>query len=158
MKCGLCRALVSVDQLLSRSLLTLCASAAVLLGAAVPAAAATLPPGFSEQIMVSGLTRPMDVAWAPDGRMFVIQKDGRLLVVPPGSTEAVQVDDFSPIVNGQLDRGLLGLAVDADFATNQYVYLLFTYDIGSTGPGESESSGDDGVPAASPTDQARSTR
>ncbi len=133
---------MSVDQLLSRSLLTLCASAAVLLGAAVPAAAATLPPGFSEQIMVSGLTRPMDVAWAPDGRMFVIQKDGRLLVVPPGSTRAVQVDDFSLMVNGQLDRGLLGLAVDADFATNQYVYLLFTYDIDPPGPGESESSGE----------------
>ena len=125
----------------SRSLSTLCACAALLLGAAVPAGAATLPPGFTEQTMVSGLTRPMDVAWAPDGRMFVIQKDGLLLVVPPGSTRAVRVQDFSPIVNGQNDRGLLGLAVDADFAANRYVYLLFTYDIDPPGPGERESSG-----------------
>ena len=116
----------------SRSLSTVCACAAVLLGTAVPAGAATLPPGFSEQTMVSGLTRPMDVAWAPDGRMFVIQKDGLLLVVPPGSSRAVRVQDFSTIVNGQNDRGLLGLAVDADFAANRYVYLLFTYDIGAT--------------------------
>ena len=117
----------------------------------MPAGAATLPAGFTEQTMVSGLTRPMDVAWAPDGRMFVIQKDGLLLVVtrrgqPEGT---VRVQDFSPIVNGQNDRGLLGLAVDADFAANRYVYLLFTYDIDPPGPGKEVRRGD-GVPTASP--------
>ena len=111
---------------------------AMLLGAALPASAATYPPGFSEQVMVSGLTRPTQVAWAPDGRMFIAQKDGLLRVVAPGSSTAVPIRDFSPRVNGQDDRGLLGMAVDAGFASNQYLYLLFTYDIGTPAetPGE----------------------
>ena len=79
-----------------RPLLTLTVSAALLLGVAMPAAAAGYPPGFSEEVLASGLTRPMEVAWAPDGRMFVIQKDGLLRVVLPGSREAL------------VDQGLLG--------------------------------------------------
>ena len=101
--------------------------AALPLGAALPARAMTYPPGFSEQVMVAGLTRPTQVAWAPDGRMFIIQKDGLLLVAAPGSSTAVPIRDFSPIVNSQRDRGLLGLAVDGQFASNPYLYLLFTY-------------------------------
>ena len=107
----------------------------------MPAPAAGYPPGFSEEVLASGLTRPMEVAWAPDGRMFVIQKDGLLRVVLPGSRNAVAIRDFSALVNGQRDRGLLGLAVDKDFADNQYIYLLFTYDIDPPGPGEQESEG-----------------
>jgi glucose/arabinose dehydrogenase len=124
-----------------RLALFLSTSAALLLGIAMPAAAATYPPGFGERVMVSGLTRPMDVAWAPDGRMFVIQKDGQLLVVPPGSSRARVVADLSYQVNGQLERGLLGLAVDAHFAENGYVYLLFTFDIDPPAAGERESPG-----------------
>ena len=73
----------------------------------------------------------MDVAWAPDGRMFVIQKDGLLRVLNPGSSTTVPLKDYSARVNGQYDRGLLGIAVDADYETNNFVYLLFTYDIGT---------------------------
>ena len=32
------------------------------------------------------------------------------------------------------DRGLLGVAVDPQFATNRYVYLLYTYDDGPGSP------------------------
>ena len=40
------------------------------------ATAATLPTGFEERTVVSGLTSPTAVAWAPDGRMFVAEKAG----------------------------------------------------------------------------------
>ena len=54
----------------------------------VPAAgAATYPAGFEEAVLVSGLTRPTAVAWAPDGRTFVIEKDGNLKVVAPGALD-----------------------------------------------------------------------
>src|SRR4051794_15642617 len=50
--------------------------------AAWPAAAgsATLPPGFQERIVFSGLTNPMAVAFAGDGRVFVGQKNGQIKV------------------------------------------------------------------------------
>jgi glucose/arabinose dehydrogenase len=66
------------------------------------------------------------MAWAPDGRMFVIEKEGRLKVVAPGGSTATLVADLSSVVNSYWDRGLLGLAVDTSYATNNYVYLLYT--------------------------------
>jgi PKD repeat protein len=69
------------------------------------------------------------MAWAPDGRLFVIEKPGRLKVVPPGGSTATTILDISSRVNSYHDRGMLGLAVDSNFASNRYVYLLYTYDV-----------------------------
>jgi PKD repeat protein len=69
------------------------------------------------------------MAWAPDGRLFVIEKPGRLKVVPAGGSTATTILDISSRVNSYHDRGLLGLAVDSSFASNGYVYLLYTYDV-----------------------------
>ena len=104
--------------------------AAVLLAvAAQPAVAVVLPSGFETEREVSGLTRATAVAWAPDGRRFVAEKDGRLKVSEPGGTTARTILDIRADVNNQVDRGLLGLAVDADFPSQPYVYLLYTYDV-----------------------------
>ena len=90
------------------------------------AQAATYPSGFEERTVVSGLTGPTAIAYAPDGRMFVIEKEGRLKVVPPGGSTATTILDISSEVNSYWDRGLLGIAVDSAFASNSLVYLLYT--------------------------------
>ncbi|MBJ7330107.1 MAG: PQQ-dependent sugar dehydrogenase [Solirubrobacteraceae bacterium] len=97
--------------------------------AVAPAHAATLPAGFSEQTMVGGLSMPTAVAWTPDGRMLIAEKEGVLKVADPGQTTARQILDLRSTVHSYWDRGLLGLAVDGQFATNPYVYLLFTYEM-----------------------------
>ena len=38
-----------------------------------PAEAATLPPGFQESVVISGLTQPTAVRFSPDGRVFVAE-------------------------------------------------------------------------------------
>jgi glucose/arabinose dehydrogenase/PKD repeat protein len=93
------------------------------------AQAASYPTGFEERTVVGGLTEPTAMAWAPDGRLFVIEKPGRLKVVAPGGTTATTILDISNRVNDFHDRGLLGLAVDSNFAANRYLYLLHTYDV-----------------------------
>src|SRR5213082_218535 len=113
--------------------------APVLAGAALlcpPArAAATLPAGFDEQTLASGLTRPTAVAWAPDGRMFIAEKDGIVRVVDAsGNLLASPLIDISSEVNSPGDRGLLGIAVDSSFATNHYLYLLYTYELNPLSP------------------------
>ena len=65
---------------------------------------------------MGGLTRPTTVAWAPDGRMFIVEKDGVLKVVAPGASTATVVADYSTRVNHYDDRGMVGLAVDSQFA------------------------------------------
>src|SRR5262245_55307736 len=93
-----------------------------------PATAAMLPSGFQETTVASGFTAPTDVAWAPDGRMFVAEKAGKVRVVASsGSLVSAPLIDISDHVHQSGDRGLLGIAVDSNFASNKYLYLLYTY-------------------------------
>ncbi|HSX58284.1 MAG TPA: PQQ-dependent sugar dehydrogenase, partial [Candidatus Saccharimonadales bacterium] len=85
------------------------------------------PAGFQISQIVTGLTLPTATEFAPDGRMFIIQKDGTVKIFKNGSLLAQPFYSVAN-VNNYVDRGLLGLALDPNFATNGFVYLLFTYD------------------------------
>jgi glucose/arabinose dehydrogenase len=91
--------------------------------------AATVPDGFVDRPLVKGLRLPTAVSWAPDGRMFVAEKAGRVRVVTAaGKLVQRPLLDISEHVNTVIDQGILGLAVDHDFATNGFLYLLYVYD------------------------------
>ncbi|HJQ95326.1 MAG TPA: PQQ-dependent sugar dehydrogenase, partial [Acidimicrobiia bacterium] len=93
-------------------------------------AAASLPSGFVEQTVYSGLNFPTFVRFAPDGRVFVIEKRGTLLAFDSLSDLTPKtVVDFSGATYGWWDRGLLGMAIDPAFLTDPFVYLLYTTDI-----------------------------
>src|SRR5690349_19623129 len=91
--------------------LVICLSA---FAALAPAAAATLPPGFTETLVAGGLLRPTAMAIAPDGRIFVCEQDGRLRVIRDGVLLAAPFHTLS--VDGSGERGLLGVAFDPNFA------------------------------------------
>jgi glucose/arabinose dehydrogenase len=91
---------------------------------APPAAAATLPNGFTETIFASGLSSPTAMAFAPDGRLFVCQQGGQLRVIQNGTL--LPTPFVSLTVNSTGERGLLGVAFDPNFAVNQYVYVYYT--------------------------------
>jgi PKD repeat protein len=101
----------------------------------LPASAASgivLPPGWVEvEDSVSGSTQgPVSVAYAPDGRKFIAEKAGRVRVVTAdGTLIGPPLLDIRSKVNAVGDRGLLGIAVDKNFASNGYLYLLYTYEI-----------------------------
>jgi glucose/arabinose dehydrogenase len=96
---------------------------AVLYGA-FASPAATLPAGFSESIIASGMSAPTAFAMAPDGRIFVCQQGGSLRVI---RNDALLSAPFVTItVNSTGERGLLGVAFDPDFLTNHYVYVYYT--------------------------------
>jgi glucose/arabinose dehydrogenase len=88
------------------------------------AAAATLPSGFTETQIASGLSNPTAFALAPDGRIFVCQQAGQLRVIRDG--QLLPTPFVSLTVSSAGERGLLGVAFDPDFATNQFVYLYYT--------------------------------
>lgn len=112
-----------------RLLSGLAAAAAVVLAAPAAASAIVLPDGFSEEIVAAGLTQATNIAFAPDGRMFVAEKAGRVRVVTAdGRLQAAPVVDISAHVNTAVERGLLGIAVDSAFATNGYLWLLYDYE------------------------------
>jgi glucose/arabinose dehydrogenase len=92
--------------------------------AATGATAATLPPGFSETRIVSGLVNATAMAFTPDGRLLVCEQEGRLRVVKGGRLLARPF--LSVPVDASGERGLLGVAVDPDFADNGFVYVYYT--------------------------------
>lgn len=98
---------------------------------------AQLPSGFQESTVFSGLTQPVAVRFAADGRVFVAEKSGLIKVFASltASTPTVFAD-LRPQVYDAYDHGLLGIALDPAFPTNPYIYALYTLDapIGGTPP------------------------
>jgi PKD repeat protein len=99
--------------------------------------AAPLPSGFQESVVFSGLNLPTKVRFAPDGRVFVAEKSGTIKVFSNLSdTTPTVVTNLAANVHDYWDRGMLGFALDPNFATNPYMYVLYTYDapIGGSPP------------------------
>jgi len=103
-------------------LLVIAASLTVVSGRAT---AANLPSGFTETQFGSNLSgSPTAMAFAPDGRLFVCQQGGQLRVIKNGLL--LSTPFVSLTVDSSGERGLLGIAFDPNFATNNYVYLYYT--------------------------------
>ena len=86
--------------------------------------AATVPTGFSETLVASGLSSPTAMQFAPDGRLFVAEQGGRLRVIKDGVL--LPTPFLTVTVSSVGERGLLGVAFDPQFATNQFVYVYYT--------------------------------
>jgi PKD repeat protein/glucose/arabinose dehydrogenase len=110
------------------------------IGVAVPAEpvrGATLPAGFSETAVFSGLINPTVIRFASDGRVFVAEKRGVIKVFD-------NLNDSTPTTFADLrtntynfwDRGMLGMALSPSFPSDPSVYVLYAYDaeIGGVAP------------------------
>jgi glucose/arabinose dehydrogenase len=109
---------------------------AALVGAA-GAQAVTLPPHFQETVAIDGLDNPTAVRFAADGRVFVAEKSGRIVVFSGLSDSTPTLfADLSTNVYNYWDRGLLGLALAPGFPADPYVYVSYTHDadIGGVAP------------------------
>ncbi|MFN2385169.1 MAG: PQQ-dependent sugar dehydrogenase, partial [Thermoanaerobaculia bacterium] len=98
---------------------------------------ATLPPGFQESVVMSGLTNPTVVQFASDGRVFIAEKSGVIKVFDNLSdTTPTIFADLRTQVHNYWDRGLLGIALHPNFPATPHVYVLYTHDaaIGATAP------------------------
>lgn len=72
--------------------------------------------------VVTGLTEPWGIAFLPDGRALVTERDGRLLLVGEGRAAAVA---GLPEVAASGQGGLLDVLVPRDFAQSREVFLSF---------------------------------
>src|SRR5687767_2360818 len=84
----------------------------------------SVPSGFVESQFTSGLSAPTAMAFAPDGRLFIAEQDGRLRVVKNGSLLSTNFFDLN--VDSAGERGLLGVAFDPNFNSNKFVYVYYT--------------------------------
>ena len=93
------------------SFLLVCTATVCLLGSIThPVQAATLPAGFSESIVFSGLTSPTAIRFSPDERVFVAEKSGLVKVFANlSATTPTVFHDLRTNVHNFWDRGLMGL-------------------------------------------------
>lgn len=84
------------------------------------------PSGFVSELVVEGVARPTDFAFAPDGRIFVTTLLGFVVIFKDG--ERLPTPFIELPVNALTERGLMSLAFDPSFETNGYVYFFYTYE------------------------------
>jgi glucose/arabinose dehydrogenase len=95
---------------------------------AAPARAQVLPHGFVAEPLGSGWASPVGLCFLDEQRLLVAERDGRVWYVVGGQKRNLVYDVAAEtLANG--DRGLLGIAVPADFDASGWLYLLLVVDV-----------------------------
>src|SRR3954471_18366996 len=88
----------------------------------------TLPAGFRETPVVTGLANPTAMEFAPDGRIFVLEQGGDVRVIKNGQLLPTPFVHLGVASSGE--RGLLGIAFGPNFTADGFVYLYYTTTVG----------------------------
>lgn len=75
--------------------------------------------------LIDGLNHPWGMAFLPDGRLLVTEREGELRVMSSTSELSDPIEGV-PEVSNKGQGGLLDVALDPAFDSNQYVYLSFS--------------------------------
>jgi cytochrome c len=94
-------------------------------GSAAPRFAARL----HKVTLASALLDPMELAVAPDGRVFYVERGGRVLVYDPNDRETHELGSLAVATTGE--HGLLGLALNPRFQANGWIYLAYSRAVGT---------------------------
>jgi glucose/arabinose dehydrogenase len=79
----------------------------------------------SIETFARGLQTPWAIAFAPDGRIFLTERPGRIRVIEKGALQSEPWLKLDAYESGE--GGLMGLALDPTFEKNRYVYVALTY-------------------------------
>ncbi|GJM09799.1 MAG: glucose dehydrogenase [Lysobacteraceae bacterium] len=76
--------------------------------------------------VITGQTNVTDITNTGDSRLFIAEKDGRVLIFDSGIVLPTPFLDVSALTTGGFEQGLLGLAFHPDYANNGYVFINYT--------------------------------
>lgn len=80
-------------------------------------------------VVTRGLSHPWGLAFLPDGRALVTEREGRLRVIRDGRLDPEPVSGVPP-VHAQGLAGLMDVAIHPEFADNAWVYLTYSKPMG----------------------------
>ncbi|MEY2522517.1 MAG: hypothetical protein QOJ66_1082 [Ilumatobacteraceae bacterium] len=106
--------------------LSIAALPAMLLGFTSSAATTSLPPGFTDSLVVAA-PAPTALAFTPDGRLLITTQPGVLRVFADGALVTQPALDLSAKLCSNSERGLLGVVADPGFTTNHFIYVYYTF-------------------------------
>jgi PQQ-dependent dehydrogenase (s-GDH family) len=95
------------------------------------------PEEFTTRVVATGLEDPFEVAWGPDGYLWITERVGKRVVrVNPADGSRKVAITIDEVYQKLAQEGLLGLALDPQLLKGRnYVYVMYTYDA-DPGPGE----------------------
>jgi len=101
---------------------------------ALPGDLISLADGFAAERITTGLTAPVKLAFAPDGRLFVNElTTGNIRVIrADGSLVAAPVATVTIVAGAE--RGLLGLALSPEFAVSGHLFVFASVPVGGGKP------------------------
>ncbi|MGH3117192.1 MAG: PQQ-dependent sugar dehydrogenase, partial [Gaiellales bacterium] len=103
-------------------------ASAMQLGPTQAPALTTVPTGFAQDVVAVGLSNPTGFSLLAGGGILVAEKPGIVRVWRDGVLLSTPFIDIRDRVNDYWDHGLLGIAIDPNFATNGFLYLAYTYE------------------------------
>ncbi|MCH7716784.1 MAG: PQQ-dependent sugar dehydrogenase [Gemmatimonadetes bacterium] len=77
------------------------------------------------ETVASGLDTPWDLAWGPDGVIWVTERPGTISRVDPSTGQVTRVGRIDVVEVSE--SGLMGIAFHPDFANQPYVYVAHSY-------------------------------
>ncbi len=109
--------------------------AAIAAGVAIVAAPATFAQeSISREVYVSGLQTPLEFVQNPvdESIQYVVQQNGIIRTIQNGALLPSQFLNVQGLISGGGERGLLGMALDPDFANNGRFYIDYTNTAGNS--------------------------
>ncbi|MDR6564829.1 MULTISPECIES: PQQ-dependent sugar dehydrogenase [unclassified Arcicella] len=81
---------------------------------------------FKKSVLSNDLNEPMELAVAPDGRVFFVERAGKFYVYDPVQKKTRLLYDFPAKAVDKYLNGLLGMTIDPHFSQNHYLYFFYT--------------------------------
>ncbi|GAA4407595.1 hypothetical protein GCM10023187_28420 [Nibrella viscosa] len=81
---------------------------------------------FTKTVLSNDLNEPMELAVAPDGRVFYVERAGKFYMYDPRTRKNKMVYDFPVKAVEKYLNGLLGMTIDPNFSQNHYLYFFYT--------------------------------
>jgi len=79
---------------------------------------------FEKVVLANNLDEPMELDMLPDGRLIFVERKGDIKIYDPQSDEIATVDHLD--IHTEFEDGLLGMALDPNFAENKWIYLFYS--------------------------------
>lgn len=90
------------------------------------------PVSWNRMILTDQAANPMAMAVAPDGRVFYVERTGEVWLWSPASGRATLAATLP--VDTRAENGLLGIALDPQFASNGWLYLYHSAPVATPPP------------------------
>ncbi len=109
---------------------TLIAASTTFTAERADAAADAVRDGYSLSLVQSGFNKPHSIRFSPDGRLFLLEQDGRVKIVRPSGVTTALTLNPADIIEPFGSAGLLSIAFPPDFDPDgtSFVYLQYTHE------------------------------